>query len=79
MSSVKKHDKPTHEKHQAYLLEKQQANNIQMLQERMLKKEDNIDEFQKRKMKMEDFLQGEPGSDLIFSKESRKFNRVFTF
>jgi len=41
-----------------------------------LKKEDEIEEYQKRRIVIDDFMQGEPGSDLIFSKNSRKFNRV---
>ena len=46
------------------------------MQERILKKENNIEEYQKRRINMDDFLQGEPGSELTFSKDTRKFNRV---
>jgi hypothetical protein len=51
---------------------------MQIIQERVFKKENNIEEFWRRRIVMGDFLQGEPCSELAFSKETRKFNRVST-
>lgn len=46
----------------------------------MPRKDNNdLDEFQKRRITMNDFIQGEPGTELIFQKDARKFNRVISF
>lgn len=40
-----------------------------------MKKEQEVEEFYKRRITLEDFLQGAPSIHLTFSKHVRKFNR----
>lgn len=52
-----------------------QLNNPQLNPSQPTKRDGDIEEFQKRRIQLDDFMQGGPNLKLMFSKHVRKFNR----